>query len=70
VALKYDPLKASAPRVLAKGADYVAQRILEAARKHRVPTTLVQGVQGGRRYPAEAVPRGGAASGARFPEEW
>jgi len=39
VALKYDPLKASAPRVLAKGADYVAQRILEAARKHRVPTT-------------------------------
>lgn len=37
VVLKYDPAKAAAPLVLAKGADHLAQRILVEARKHRVP---------------------------------
>jgi flagellar biosynthetic protein FlhB len=38
VALKYDPAQAAAPVVLAKGADYLALRIIELAREHRVHT--------------------------------
>jgi flagellar biosynthesis protein FlhB len=38
VALKYDAEKMAAPRVVAKGADLVAQRIKEVARKNGVPT--------------------------------
>ncbi len=38
VALKYDPKEHAAPVVLAKGADYLAKRILEIAKKHKVPT--------------------------------
>jgi flagellar biosynthesis protein FlhB len=38
VALKYDPAKAAAPVVLAKGADYLALRIVELAREHHVHT--------------------------------
>ncbi|MFP4167517.1 MAG: flagellar biosynthesis protein FlhB [Desulfonatronovibrionaceae bacterium] len=37
VALKYDPSKAPAPLVLAKGADYMAEKIKEIAREHDVP---------------------------------
>jgi flagellar biosynthetic protein FlhB len=37
VALKYDPDKSPAPVVLAKGADFLAARIVELARKHGVP---------------------------------
>jgi flagellar biosynthetic protein FlhB len=37
VALKYDPLRGGAPRVVAKGADQVALRIRDIAREHRVP---------------------------------
>ena len=37
VALRYDPLTMSAPRVLAKGADLVAERIKEIAREHAIP---------------------------------
>jgi len=37
VALQYDPAVASAPVVLAKGADRMAERILKEARKHRIP---------------------------------
>jgi flagellar biosynthetic protein FlhB len=37
VALKYDPEQSAAPVVLAKGAGHVAQRIVEMARRHRVP---------------------------------
>jgi flagellar biosynthesis protein FlhB len=37
VALKYDPKKMRAPRVLAKGADLVAQNIRRIAQEHRVP---------------------------------
>jgi flagellar biosynthetic protein FlhB len=37
VALKYDPKKMRAPRVLAKGADMVAQNIRRIATEHRVP---------------------------------
>jgi flagellar biosynthetic protein FlhB len=37
VALRYDPAEMDAPRVVAKGADRVAERILELAREHRVP---------------------------------
>jgi len=37
VALRYDAAEMDAPRVVAKGADLVAQRILELAREHRVP---------------------------------
>ncbi len=37
VALKYDPDKMRAPRVLAKGVDLVAQNIRRIAEEHRVP---------------------------------
>lgn len=37
VALKYDPSKMRAPRVLAKGVDMVAQNIRRIAEEHRVP---------------------------------
>lgn len=37
VALKYDPEKAAAPIVLAKGADLLAKRIIELALKHKIP---------------------------------
>jgi flagellar biosynthetic protein FlhB len=37
VAIKYEPGKMHAPQVVAKGADYMAQRIREAASEHRVP---------------------------------
>jgi flagellar biosynthetic protein FlhB len=37
VALKYDPQKWRAPRVVAKGADLVAQNIRRLAEEHRVP---------------------------------
>lgn len=36
VALKYDPLNAGAPVLVAKGADFVAQRIREVATEHNV----------------------------------
>jgi flagellar biosynthetic protein FlhB len=38
VALKYDPSKDAAPRVLAKGIDFKAERIKEIARTSEVPT--------------------------------
>jgi len=38
VALKYDTAKSSAPMVVAKGADYLALRIIDVARKHNVHT--------------------------------
>jgi flagellar biosynthetic protein FlhB len=37
VALKYDPAAMDAPRLVAKGAELVAQRIKEIAREHGVP---------------------------------
>lgn len=37
VAIKYDKTKADAPVVVAKGADFVAEKIRELAKKHRVP---------------------------------
>jgi flagellar biosynthetic protein FlhB len=37
VALKYDPPKMDAPIVLAKGADHLAEKIMEIARAHGVP---------------------------------
>jgi flagellar biosynthesis protein len=37
VALKYEKEKDAAPRVVAKGRGFVAQKIIEAARAHRVP---------------------------------
>lgn len=37
VALAYDPKKMAAPRVVAKGADHLAQKIIEIARANRVP---------------------------------
>lgn len=42
VALKYDAEKMAAPKVIAKGADLVAQRIKEVARKNGIP--LVENV--------------------------
>jgi flagellar biosynthesis protein FlhB len=36
VALKYDPLRAPAPIVVAKGADLVAKRIKEIAKEHKI----------------------------------
>jgi flagellar biosynthetic protein FlhB len=37
VALRYDPLESAAPTVVAKGADFLAERIKEVARENRVP---------------------------------
>lgn len=39
VALKYEPNKDKAPRVIAKGADYVALKIIETAEKHGITVT-------------------------------
>lgn len=36
-ALKYDPLESPAPVLLAKGADYMAEKIKEIAREHHIP---------------------------------
>lgn len=37
VALKYEPAKDSAPKVVAKGRGYVAEKIIEVAKEHGVP---------------------------------
>ena len=37
VALKYEKEKDAAPRIVAKGRGFVAQKIIETARVHRVP---------------------------------
>ena len=37
VALRYDPEKEEAPKVVAKGSGHLAERILEIAREHGVP---------------------------------
>jgi type III secretion system FlhB-like substrate exporter len=37
VALRYEPGSGQAPRILAKGADHLAARIREEARRHGVP---------------------------------
>jgi len=36
-AIQYDPLKDAAPRVTAKGRGYVADKIIELAKKHDIP---------------------------------
>src|SRR5207244_12537928 len=38
VALEYKPEKMSAPRVVAKGRDFIAQKIKEVGREHDIPT--------------------------------
>ncbi|HYR85238.1 MAG TPA: flagellar biosynthesis protein FlhB [Terriglobia bacterium] len=38
VALEYKPEKMAAPRVIAKGRDFIAQRIKELGREHDIPT--------------------------------
>lgn len=37
VALKYEAEKDSAPKVVAKGRGYIAQKIIELARQHGIP---------------------------------
>ena len=37
VALKYEMDKDAAPRVVAKGKDFIAEKIIETARAHHVP---------------------------------
>lgn len=37
VALKYEPEKDSAPKVVAKGRGYIAEKIIEIARQHGIP---------------------------------
>ena len=37
VALKYETEKDAAPRVVAKGGDFIAEKIIETARAHNVP---------------------------------
>ncbi|MBW1705105.1 MAG: EscU/YscU/HrcU family type III secretion system export apparatus switch protein [Deltaproteobacteria bacterium] len=37
VALKYDKDKDYAPKLVAKGKDYIAERIIEIAKENRVP---------------------------------
>lgn len=59
VALKYDKSRGDAPIVVAKGADLIAEKIREIARKHRVPVvenkplarTLFKGVEIGKEIP-------------------
>ena len=61
VALKYDKEKANAPIVVAKGADLIAEKIREVARKHGVPIvenkplarTLFKAVDIGKQIPAD-----------------
>lgn len=61
VALKYDPTQMSAPLVVAKGQDLLAQRIREIAREHDVPIVenpplaraLYRQVEIGREIPTE-----------------
>jgi flagellar biosynthetic protein FlhB len=38
IAIQYDPELAFAPRVIAKGGDYLAERIKKIAREHGIPT--------------------------------
>ena len=37
VALRYEPKKDRAPKVVAKGRGYLAEKILELAREHNIP---------------------------------
>ena len=37
VALKYETEKDAAPRVVAKGRDFIAEKIIETARAHNIP---------------------------------
>jgi len=37
VALRYEPKKDHAPKLLAKGQGYLAEKILELARQHNIP---------------------------------
>ena len=37
LALKYDKDKDNAPKLVAKGKDYIAERIIEIAKENRVP---------------------------------
>ena len=37
VALRYDKDKDNAPKLVAKGKEYIAERIIEIAKKNRVP---------------------------------
>ncbi len=37
IALGYDPRRASAPQVVAKGAGHVGKKILQLAREHGIP---------------------------------
>jgi len=37
VALRYEPKKDRAPKVVAKGRGYLAEKILELARQHNIP---------------------------------
>ncbi|GAB4263557.1 MAG: flagellar biosynthesis protein FlhB [Deferrisomatales bacterium] len=61
VALRYAPAEMDAPRVVAKGADRVAERIVSLAREHRVPIyqdppvarTLYRQVEIGEAIPAD-----------------
>ncbi len=61
IALQYDPKKSDAPVVLAKGQGYLAQKIKEIAREHRISVVedrplahaLFQAVEVGRAIPPE-----------------
>ena len=61
VALKYDQATMAAPKVVAKGADLVAQRIRDIAEENRIPIVenaplargLYRSVEIGREIPAE-----------------
>ena len=60
IALRYERGAMSAPKVVAKGAGFVAQRIVELARRHAVPVVerkpvaqaLFKAVQIGQQIPA------------------
>ena len=67
----------AAPQVVAKGADYMAQRIKQVARENGVPVierkplarAIYDAVDVGRADPAQAVLRRGGAAGLRDEEK-
>ncbi len=77
VALKYEMGATGAPRVVAKGADLVAQRIRDIAEENGVPVienpplarALYAGVELGPRDPARALQGGGRNYRLRLPPQ-
>ena len=75
-ALRYDPSRAGAPTVAAKGRGYVAEAITAIAREHHVPihqdpnlVEVLEALDLDLEIPPETLPRGGRGTGVRVPAE-